>query len=230
MHSIFVERLCLRHDAKTELLRVLLGQQASRLHKTFQNNAFGVELHFPERSLPWSQLKRIREIRVVVAPEKSVSTMESLLSVSFDNISSRDSTKIRKGLRQIEGLLAQICLSKANPRSPHKRKSSVLSDNQQPSPKKLRELKSDPAFREFFRLQEGFQCNGVDLAESEEVTRLSLLTIVQSLPALCRHWNASWAWAIHRRPICSSLQLSNFSKASFSYIHHRDVSSAAISI
>ena len=86
--------------------------------------------------------------------------MESLLSVSFDNISSRDSTKIRKGLRQIEGLLAQICLSKANLLSPHKRKSSVLSGRQQSSPKKLCELKNDPAFREFFRLQEGFQWNG----------------------------------------------------------------------
>lgn len=86
--------------------------------------------------------------------------MESLLSVSFDNISSRDSTRIRKGLRQIEGLLAQICLSRSTSRSPHKRKSSVLSDKQQDSPKRLRELKSDPAFREFFRLQEGFQWNG----------------------------------------------------------------------
>ncbi|KAK3722525.1 hypothetical protein LTR37_002517 [Vermiconidia calcicola] len=85
--------------------------------------------------------------------------MESLLSVAFDNISSRDNTKIRKGLRQIEGLLAQICLSKASSRSPHKRKSSMLSDKQQSSPKKLRELRNDPAFREFFRLQEGFQCN-----------------------------------------------------------------------
>ena len=87
-------------------------------------------------------------------------TMESLLSLSFDNISSRDSTKIRKGLKQIEGLLAQICLSRSHSQSPHKRKSSVLSDKQQPSPKKLGELKQDAAYREFFRLQEGFQWNG----------------------------------------------------------------------
>lgn len=90
--------------------------------------------------------------------------MEALLSVGFDNISSRDGTRIRKGLRQIEGLLAQICMShSANPsRSPHKRKSSIISDKQQQqrSPKMLRELKGDPAFREFFRLQEGFQWNG----------------------------------------------------------------------
>lgn len=87
--------------------------------------------------------------------------MESLLSVAFENISSRDGARIRKGLRQIEGLLAQICLSQTSPRSPHKRKSSVLSEQQQhKSPKMLRELKSDPAFREFFRLQEGFQWNG----------------------------------------------------------------------
>ncbi len=87
--------------------------------------------------------------------------MESLLSVAFDNISSRDSSKIRKGLRQIEGLLAQICLSKPKSQSPHKRKSSALLDKQQSSPKKLSELKEDPVFREFFRLQEGFQCNSM---------------------------------------------------------------------
>lgn len=84
--------------------------------------------------------------------------MESLLSVAFDNISSRDSNKIRKGLRQIEGVLAQICLSRST--SLHKRKSSALSEKPQASPKSLQELKGDPAFREFFRLQEGFQGNG----------------------------------------------------------------------
>jgi hypothetical protein len=85
--------------------------------------------------------------------------MESLLSLAFDNISSRDSTKIRKGLRQIEGLLAQICISRQASRA-HKRKSSALGEKQQGSPKELGELRHDPAFREFFRLQEGFQWNG----------------------------------------------------------------------
>jgi hypothetical protein len=86
--------------------------------------------------------------------------MEALLSLSFDNISSRDSSKIRKGIRQIEGLVAQIILSKASARSPHKRKSSALNDKQQDAPKQLGELKQDAAFREFFRLQNGFQWNG----------------------------------------------------------------------
>ena len=94
--------------------------------------------------------------------------MEALLSVAFDNISSRDTTKIRKGLRQIEGLLAQICLSKPEWRSPHKRKSSALLDGQHASPKKLGELKSDPAFREFFRLQEGFQCNSASAVHDDK--------------------------------------------------------------
>lgn len=85
--------------------------------------------------------------------------MESLLSVAFDNISSRDGNKIRKGLRQIEGVLAQICLSRS--KSPHKRKSSAFPDKTPASAKNLCELRSDPAFREFFRLQEGFQCNGM---------------------------------------------------------------------
>lgn len=85
--------------------------------------------------------------------------MEALLSLSFDNISSRDSSKIRKGIRQIEGLIAQIILSSFSGRSPHKRKSSALNDKQQDTPKQLGELKQDAAFREFFRLQNGFQWN-----------------------------------------------------------------------
>jgi hypothetical protein len=36
--------------------------------------------------------------------------MDLLLSNSFDHIASKDTTKIRKGLRQIEGILAHICL------------------------------------------------------------------------------------------------------------------------
>lgn len=88
--------------------------------------------------------------------------MESLLSLSFDNISSRDHGKIRKGLRQIEGLLAQICLPSSK-LSPSKRKSTPL---QHDAPdeiqcKRLGELRRDPAFREFFRLQEGFRWNGM---------------------------------------------------------------------
>ncbi|TID18971.1 cell division control 14 SIN component [Venturia nashicola] len=86
--------------------------------------------------------------------------METLLSLAFDNISSKDSSKLRKGLRQIEGLLAQICLSQKT--SPgHNRRASVV-----PSPtdnistrKTLQDLPSDPAFREFFRLQDSFEYN-----------------------------------------------------------------------
>lgn len=87
--------------------------------------------------------------------------MEALLSVAFDNISSRDNAKLRKGLRQIEGLLAQVCLSQSTTRSPHKRKSSLLlGKDSAASSRRLCDLKSDAAFREFFRLQEGFQWNG----------------------------------------------------------------------
>lgn len=91
--------------------------------------------------------------------------MENLLSLAFDNLSSYDGPKIRKGLRQVEGLLANICLS----RQPSKeRKSSGASgvgggDNNDtsspPGPKTLAELTDDPAFHEFFKLQEGFEWN-----------------------------------------------------------------------
>ncbi|KAF2688304.1 cell division control 14, SIN component [Lentithecium fluviatile CBS 122367] len=90
--------------------------------------------------------------------------MEALLSLAFDNIASKDASKIRKGLRQIEGLLAQICLSngKSKPSTPaHRRNASAinLGEQKQSTPKKLSQLGEDPAFREFFRLQEGFEWN-----------------------------------------------------------------------
>lgn len=91
--------------------------------------------------------------------------MEALLSLSFDNISSKDSGKIRKGLRQIEGLLAEICLSKpvhsSSPKK-HGRRASAISTSHSPSsPKRLGVMIEDLAFREFFRLQEGFEWNGM---------------------------------------------------------------------
>jgi hypothetical protein len=90
--------------------------------------------------------------------------MEALLSLSFDNIASKDTAKIRKGLRQIEGMLAQICLANTKNSSPvgHRRNTSAInvSEQQESPPKKLGQLAEDPAFREFFRLQEGFEWNG----------------------------------------------------------------------
>ncbi|KAK4456436.1 putative cell division control protein 14 [Cladorrhinum samala] len=75
--------------------------------------------------------------------------MESLLSLAFDNLSSFDGSKIKKGLKQVEGLLAQICLSGP----------SNLRSSQGPQRKVLSDLSPDPAFREFFKLQEGFEWN-----------------------------------------------------------------------
>ncbi|QIW95489.1 hypothetical protein AMS68_001007 [Peltaster fructicola] len=83
--------------------------------------------------------------------------MESLLSVAFDNLSSKEIPRVRKGLRQIDGLLSQICLAKA--RSPSKRKSSALQDKSQLVLRQLHELSADPAFAEFFRIQDSFQWN-----------------------------------------------------------------------
>ncbi|KAL5424576.1 hypothetical protein PMIN04_003113 [Paraphaeosphaeria minitans] len=91
--------------------------------------------------------------------------MEALLSLAFDNIASKDTQKIRKGLRQIEGMLAQICLSSGKSSTPskpgHRRNQSAINLGEQPqsTPKKLGQLSEDPAFREFFRLQEGFEWN-----------------------------------------------------------------------
>lgn len=104
--------------------------------------------------------------------------MESLLSLSFDYLSSFDGLKIKKGLRQLEGLLAQICLSRRSSSAPTStsrgaaesrlQQSSVTTTSdcqvseqqQQHHTKELVSLKDDPAFREFFKLQEGFEWNG----------------------------------------------------------------------
>ena len=89
--------------------------------------------------------------------------MESLLSNSFDYLSSNDSNKTRKGLRQLEGLLAQICLSRSGgavTSIADKRRSIASTKAQDVIPKELAQLKDDAAFREFFKLQEGFQWNG----------------------------------------------------------------------
>ncbi|KAL8889893.1 MAG: hypothetical protein Q9215_002875 [Flavoplaca cf. flavocitrina] len=84
--------------------------------------------------------------------------MENLLSLSFDYLSSFDGVKIRKGLRQLEGLLAQICLSRATTAA-ERRRSMAIDGVAKSRPKDLASLSEDPAFREFFKLQEGFEWN-----------------------------------------------------------------------
>lgn len=91
--------------------------------------------------------------------------METLLAHSFDYLSSYEPSKVRKGLRQVEGLLAQICLSKS--RSTADRRRSYLATEAQPAPKALADLRDDPAFREFFKLQESFQWNGMLSSEAK---------------------------------------------------------------
>ena len=98
--------------------------------------------------------------------------MENLLSLAFDNLSSYDGLKVRKGLRQVEGLLANICLS-GQP-SKERRPSTAASTTKSPGggggggedddeaadpAKTLADLSDDPAFHEFFKLQEGFEWN-----------------------------------------------------------------------
>lgn len=110
--------------------------------------------------------------------------METLLSVAFDNLSSYDGPKVKKGLRQVEGLLAQICLSA---HAANRNKNNTTSNNNNKSPRSatsspsngqrhqqqpdqppaasaptrfpLSDLSGDAAFREFFKLQDGFQWN-----------------------------------------------------------------------
>lgn len=83
--------------------------------------------------------------------------MENLLSLAFDNLSSYDGPKVRKGLRQVEGLLAQICLSTSTDDA---HPTDEDGDSEMSPPRKdLGQLSKDLAFREFFKLQEGFEWN-----------------------------------------------------------------------
>jgi len=87
--------------------------------------------------------------------------MESLLSLSFDNISSKNPKKVGKGFRQIEGLLAQICIQPPSAQqSPTKRSTSAEQHANVAPQKHIYDLVDDLAFREFFRLQESFEWNG----------------------------------------------------------------------
>lgn len=99
--------------------------------------------------------------------------MENLLSLAFDNLSSFDGPKVRKGLRQVEGLLAQICLSGSDDEQSSGMASEAYRTDSHgihideedsdavglPPKKDLAHLSRDPAFREFFKLQEGFEWN-----------------------------------------------------------------------
>ncbi|KAH8671132.1 putative cell division control protein [Xylariales sp. PMI_506] len=87
--------------------------------------------------------------------------MENLLSVAFDYLSSYDGPKVRKGLRQVEGLLASICLSrdKNNKDKARDKDKDPGDEDESLPPKNLAELSEDPAFYEFFKLQEGFEWN-----------------------------------------------------------------------
>lgn len=71
--------------------------------------------------------------------------MENLLAVSFDCLSSASATKVRRGLKQLSGLISQLCLSTDTPA--------------RPQPRPLSSLAQDPAFRAFSRLQDNFQYN-----------------------------------------------------------------------
>jgi hypothetical protein len=71
--------------------------------------------------------------------------MESLLSLSFDSLTSTSANKVRRGLKQLSGLLSQICLSHHS--------------GSKPQAQPLKSLASDPAFRAFINLQDSFQYN-----------------------------------------------------------------------
>ena len=136
--------------------------------------------------------------------------MESLLSLSFDYLSSRDGGKIRKGLRQVEGLLAQICLSgSSNAPQQDRRRSVAWSSAKEQTPKELSELKDDPAFWEFFKLQQGFQWNGLfepaNIGKNYSVPMLMLLFSCNEIDILPRTTPRREKQSVHPAPSSSNM-------------------------
>jgi hypothetical protein len=84
--------------------------------------------------------------------------MEPLLSSSFDLLSSYDTNCIRKGLKHLEGFVAKMCLQTSPSATPRAgaRRGDVI-----PTPAAaVASRPRDAAFREFLRLQNGFEWNG----------------------------------------------------------------------
>lgn len=147
--------------------------QVRRLKKKKKSQKKGPNIGYPPR-LPSARLIILGLVLPRAASLSSSSlpvgppcapalSMEALLSLAFDNLSSYDGPKVRKGLRQVEGLLAQICLPAAAPSSTPDGQDAAAaappSAADAASVKNLGQLSRDPAFRQFFKLQEGFEWN-----------------------------------------------------------------------
>ena len=138
--------------------------------------------------------------------------MEALLSLSFDNTSSKDIIKIRKGLRQIEGLLAQICIPPScsqQKRRPSSSSSRLSGDTLLP-PRQLSQVCQDPAYREFFRLQEGFEWNGTYSWPCFDFDRLTCTKVASRLMA-CLETLLGMPNGSYSRPTMNLLHLTCYS-------------------
>ncbi|KAI9880531.1 MAG: hypothetical protein M1830_002571 [Pleopsidium flavum] len=131
--------------------------------------------------------------------------METLLSLSFDYLSSYDASKIRKGLRQVEGLLAQICLSNSQSSAIDRRRSVIPAGTPPAQAKELGALKDDPAFREFFKLQEGFEWND----GQNDLLIVSTLDLIQGILLLHPPSRSLFAREIYMNLLLDLLDPSN---------------------
>lgn len=110
----------------------------------------------------------------------SVSKMENLLSASFDLLSSYDPLHIRKGLRCLEGFLAKMCLQVPSAPSKSGNKAANLPSIAVASRPK------DAAFREFLRLQNGFEWNGTQALLAKRTNVLTVLVTIRLISCLER--------------------------------------------
>lgn len=141
-----------------------------------QRHITPASLRYPDYRLDIDTQPRITTGTAASGTDGSFSPkMEHLLALSIDNLSSRSTSKIRKGLRQTEGLLAQICLSCQTSCSPSKPQRTPSGKSVAESPSPLDPLVADPAYLEIFRLQQTFEYN----IAAKLLNTLSLLLTTQ---------------------------------------------------
>ncbi|KAI5821087.1 cell division protein Cdc14 [Pyronema omphalodes] len=144
--------------------------------------------------------------------------MEQLLSTSFDLLSSYDTLHIRKGLRYLEGFLAKMCLQAP----PVPARNGARRDGGLSTTAGIHSRPKDAAFREFMRLQNGFEWNvtirlisclerllGKENNNQNNVLILSALDLIQGMLLLHPCSRKLFAREIHMNVMLDLLDAGN---------------------
>lgn len=148
--------------------------------------------------------------------------MEHLLSTSFDLLSSYDPVHIRKGLRCLEGFLAKMCLANTGAPSHGDKQKSGSNPAAAVGNQPVTSRPKDVVFREFMRLQNGFEYNvtirlisclerllGRTTSGQNNLLILSTLDLIQGLLLLHPSSRKLFAREIHMNVLLDLLDTDN---------------------